>query len=316
MKTNHVAAALFAIFTVLTPAAVFPQGVETSTDLEFQVSSQPEAKLRLSQRFAFPFLRGRNPLTSGNNIAAVLAAEVSPVAVNGSGEIIWTPAAFFLLSGGGRAGSGWNIPLGKGIGINSPQNENGALPRKAEIDGSAFDGLQWSAWGAGTLQFDLGAVIPGDWTHILFQSRQEFRYSTYTRAGSEDAWIFENDDGENKNGWTYHASYVLGYQMPQSPVVDTIGFMAELKKPLYNTPGGDFWGENLGTWIFSGLLNLSVHPRLSATLALQMRTRRNHGSSNFKDTDYFYQDLELQSEEGRRRILFYRAALIFNWKIR
>jgi len=48
-----------------------------------------------------------------------------------------------------------------------------------------------------------------------------------------------------------------------------------------------------------------------------MHTRRNHGNRNFNlDSDYFYQDLPLESEGGQRRALFYRAALILNYKLR
>ena len=290
--------------------------VETSTNLELQLSSKIEAKLSLRQSFIFPFLRGTGPLTQGNNIAAVLGAELTPVSMSGIAEINLTPAAFFVLSGGGQAGSGWNIPIANGIGLNKPENESASRPRRATIDGSAFDGLVWSTWGAGTLQFDLGAVLPGDWNHVLFQTRQEFRYSAYTRAGSLDSWVFEGDSGENKNGWVYNSSYVVGYHMPKSPVLDTIALMAELAKPLYNTPGGDFWGENLGTWTFSSLFNFSITPRFNTTLGLQMSTYRNNGTSKFRDDTYFYEDLELKSEGGQRRVLFYRAALVFNFKIR
>jgi len=306
----------FVVFLILAPALAVAE-VESSTDLGLQISSQPEAKLTLSQSLTFPFLQGEGPLTLGNNINTVFTAEVTPISLKGIAELNFTPAAFFVLSGGGLAGSGWNMPLGYGIGINRPEEGNGAFPRKAEIDGSAFDGLLWKAWGAGTLQFDLAAIFPGDWNHILFQSRQELRYSAYTRAGPDDAWVFESDDAENKNGWAYRASYVLGYSMPQSPVLDTVALMAEMEKPLYNTPGGDFWGENLGKWVFSGLFNFSVNPKFNIALALQMRTRRNHGSSNFgTDRDYYYQDFELRTEEGSRRVLFYRAALIINYKLR
>jgi len=290
-------------------------GIKTSTDLSLQISSLPEAKLSLSQSFSFPFLQGSGPLTKGNNIAAVLGAEVSPVSLDGKAEIIWTPAAFFLLSGGGLAGSGWNMPLGNGIGINKPENESAAKPRKAMIDGTAFDGLIWRAWGAGTLQFDFGAVIPGDWTHVLFQSRQELRYGAYSRAAPDESWVFENDQ-EYKNGWIYYASYVLGYQMPLSPVLDTVAFMAEMEKRLYNTPGGDYWGEDLGKWTFSGLFNFSITPRFSTALVIQMQTRRNYGLSNFENDDYYYRDFELKDDGGQRRLLFYRAALLFSYKIR
>ena len=305
---------ILVVFLVFLP--VLAQAEEnTFTNLELQISTLPEAKLSITQGFIFPLLRGSGPLTAGNNLSAVLKAEVSPVSVNGIAELNLTPVAFFVFSGGGRAGSGWNMPLGYGIGINKPENENAVRPRAAKIDGSAFDGLLWSAWGAGTLQFDLAAIFPGDWNHVLFQTRQEFRYSAYTRAGFADPWIFENDDAENKNGWTYNAGFILGYQMPRSPVLNTVAFMAELKKPLYKSAGGDFWGENLGQWIFSGLFNFSITPKFSTALAIQMRSRRNHGISDFNDNDYFYQDFELKSEYGKRRLLFYRTALILSYKL-
>jgi len=310
---------LFAAFLLLCAVSAWAQnengGIKTSTDLSLQISSLPEAKLSLSQSFIFPFLQGSGPLTKDNNIAAVLGAEVSPVSLNGKAEIIWTPAAFFLLSGGGLAGSGWNMPLGNGIGINKPENESAAKPRKAIIDGTAFDGLNWQAWGAGTLQFDLAAIFPGDWNHVIFQSRQELRYAAYSRAAGGEAWVFENDQ-EYQNGWVFYSSNVIGYQMPLSPVLNTVAFMTEMEKRLYNTPGGEYWGENLGKWTFSGLFNFSITPRFSTALVIQMQTRRNYGTGNFENDDYYYRDFELKDDGGQTRLLFYRAALLFNYKIR
>ena len=312
---------LFAFFAIFLPALAEEDGVTSSTYLELQISSEPAAKLIFRQSFTIPFLQGSGPLTSGNNINTVFSAEFSPVSVNGIAEVNWTPAAFFVLSGGGLAGSGWNMPLGYGIGINRGDRGESSpsiypQPQRSQISGNAFDGLIWKAWGAGTLQFDLGAVVPGDWNHILFQTRHEFRYAAYTGARAGESWVFESDSRENQNGWRYRASYVIGYYMPRSPVLNLVAFMAELDKSLYNTPGGDFWGQHLGYWIFSGLLNFSVTPRLNTILAFQMRTRRNHGNLNFNSTDYFYRDLELLSEGGQRRILFHRAAVIINYRLR
>ena len=307
---------IFLVFKPVLLPADDEEGIKTSSELELQISTMPEVKIRFSQSFVFPFLQGNGPLTRDNNIAAVLAAEVTPISVTGIGEITWTPAAFFLLSGGGQIGSGWDIPLGSGIGLNLPaDNDSSENPHLSKIDSKAFDGLVWQTWGAGTFQFDLGAVIPGDWTHVLFQTRQEFRYAAYTRAASGDLWVFENDDGENQNGWNYYANYVLGYKMPLSPVLDTIAFMAEVDKSLYHGPGGDSWGEGLGRWIFSGIMNFSIHPRFSTAFILQMRTRRNFGTKNVLNNDYYYRDLELENGDGRRHILFYRAAFILTYKI-
>jgi hypothetical protein len=294
-------------------------GFTDSTEMELQISSRPELKLKIFETLSFPFLRGDGPLTEGNNIKTIFTAEVSPASLSGIAEAVWTPVAFFQAAGGTKAGSGWNIDLFGtavyGLGINTTQGSS--KPRKSVVDGKAFDGLVWSAWGGGALQFDLAAIVPGDWTHVLFRSYHEARYSMYTRAADGEPWFFEADFGENQNGWIYYSSYLLGYQMPLSPVLDTIAFMAELKKNLYNTPGGDIWGEHLGDWTLSGFLNFVLGPRFRATLGFQFRSWRNHGSTDLENADMiFYQDRELQGNYGERRLAFYRAALILGYKLR
>ncbi|MDR0472818.1 MAG: hypothetical protein LBH43_03990 [Treponema sp.] len=317
MQSKLVTLFFLVVFLIHAPIAVFADDEEkkpkTATNLQLQASTRPEAMLRLSQSFSFPFLAGSGPLTKDNNITTAISAEVTPICLAGIGEISLQPAAFFILSGGALAGSGWNMPLGNGIGIYEPEDADAPKPRKAVLRGDAFDGLHWNTWGASTFQFDLGAVIPGDWNHILFQTRQEFRYAAYTRARPGDSWIYRSDDRENQNGWVYNASYVLGYGMPL--LLDTVGFMAEVKKFLGSTPGGEFWGENLGKWVFSGLFNFSFHPRFSTTLIAQMWTRRNDSKSEFDNYDYFYQDFILDTE-AQRRLLFYRVALVLNYKIK
>jgi hypothetical protein len=315
------------VVLALFPAAVFAQetppeaaGFTSSTELEVQVSSRPELKLKVIETLSFPFLRGEGPLTEGNNIKTIFAAEASPVSLSGIAEAVWTPAAFFQVSAGTKAGSGWNIDLFGtavyGIGINAPGAKDSLGHGKTEVKEKAFEGLVWSAWGGGALQFDLAAIFPGDWTHVLFRTYHEARYSMYTRAADGESWFFEADYGENRNGWVYYASYLLGYQMPLSPVLDTIAFMAELKKNLYNTPGGDYWGDDLGDWIFSGFLNFSLSPRFRTTLAFQLRSWRNHGSSDLENADMiYYQHRKLQGDYGERRLAFYRAALILGYKL-
>jgi hypothetical protein len=304
------------------PSAAVEGGFTDSTALEMQLSSQPELKFRVIESLTFPFLQGDGPLTAGNNIKTDFIAEVSPVSVNGIFEAAWTPIAFFQTIAGARAGSGWNIKFFDsdiyGIGVNAPKGGDSApKPRKTEVKDEAFDGLLWGAWGGGALQFDLGALIPGDWTHVLFRSAHVARYAAYTGAKDGESWFYEFDYGENRNGWVYYGSYVLGYQMPRSPVLNTIAFMAEIEKNLYNTPGGDYWGDSLGEWILSGLFNFTITPRFGAILAVQLHTRRNHGDSDLENADMvYYQDLKLHAEHGKRRLVFYRTALLLNYKLR
>jgi hypothetical protein len=322
---------LGAVFMVFHGFPAVPQenraepAITASTDVGLQISTRPEIKVQLIQSFIFPFLQGNGPLTADNNVKLAFTAEATPVSMNGIGEITWTPAAFFQVVGGGRAGSGWNMPLGNGIGFNVPAaGKDGAGRSYSEVRGKAFDGLLWSAYGGLNLQFDLGAVIPGDWTHVLFQAYSEGRYSAYTRAGSGDSWFFENDSGENRNGWLWRGRFVLGYRIPRSvaaPIsllkLDTIALMAEGEQYRYNTPGGSRWGDDLSRWTFSGLFNFAITPRFSTALGIQFRTWRNFGSGDLENRDgIWYQDLELRDDYGRRRIAFYRAALILGYKLR
>jgi hypothetical protein len=322
LKNVMVIVALAIFFFFVPSFIVKAEELSSATELSLQISSLPEAKLSVKQTFTFPVLQGSSPLTSGNNIKTVIGAEVSPISLAAMTEVIWTPIAFIELNAGGRLGSGWNIPIANGIGLNAPVgNYAPGNPRKAEIDGSAFDGLQWRAWLGGAFQFDLAAVVPGDWNHVIIRAYDELRYSGYTRAGSGDSWIFENDDGENRNGWTWQGSVVLGYQMPLSPILDFVGLMGELEYNLYNTPGWEYWGDNYvgnnGRMIFSGLFNFNITPRFNTSLIFQMRTRRNYGSSDLENlNELWYQDMELQKDGGSRRLLFYRAALIFSYRLR
>ena len=304
---------IITVFLFILAFPGFSLDIETTASLEIQASTLPEAKLGFTYAFILPLFQGTGPLTEENNLEIALTAEVSPLSLGAITEITLTPIAFLQFHGGAMLASGWNIDnLGYGLGIRRPIGSTpGSVssPREVEVSGSAFEGLVWQAFAAGTFQFDLAALFPGDWNHLVFQSRQEFRYSHYTEAGKNDFWIFENDDGENRNGWTYHSGYTLGYMMPQSPILNFAGLMAEYKRPLYSNLG-TFWGEDLGKWIFSSVLNFAITPNLSTILALQVLSRRNHGLTDFMDNSYYLQDLQLQNDGGNRRFLFYRAALV------
>jgi hypothetical protein len=308
MRRKHCAAAL--IFFIAAASIAAENGVAFSTDLGLQISSRPEAKLSLTQSFIFPFMRFDGPLTRDNTIKAALTAEVSPLSVNGLAEITWTPIAFFQVVAGGKLGSGWNIPLGKGIGVNADAEPGKPEPHKRSIEGKAFGGLLSSVWGGGVIQFDLAAILPGDWNHLVFRTYQGINYRSFTGALSGESWIFENDDAENRNGLVYSANYLLGYQMPSSPILNMAGLMAEVEQYLYHTPGGDKWGDGLGRWIFSTLFNFTITEKFSAALILQMRTRRNYGHSDYENTnELFYQSMTIDKDDPYR-LVFYRAAVI------
>ena len=273
-----------------------------SKELCLQTSSLPEAKLSFTEHFRFPFLQGESALTKDNNIDLALRAEISPVSLNGIAEAVWTPIAFFQLAAGGRIGSGWNIELfGSeiyGIGINRPDAAD-----KAETSGSAFDGLLWKVQTGAVLQADLAAVYPGDWNHVIARSYHEINYKGYTRAKANESWYFENDDGENCNGFCYYGNLLIGYQMPI--FFNLAALLAEADLYLYDNP------DRRIRWTFSGILNFSFTRHIDLTLISQFWTRKNYLESDWEDLYYRNRTIDNSSP---LRLEFYRVAAALTYK--
>jgi len=282
---------------------------ESSGEITLQVSSLPEIKLGFTERFSFPFLQGEGPLTKDNNIGLALTAEISPISLNGIIEAVWTPIAFFQFSAGGRIGSGWNIELFDseiyGIGLNRSNTEG-----KAETDGSAFDGLLWKLQTGAALQADLAAVFPGDWNHVVFRSYHEINYKGYTRAKKNESWYYEDDDGENCNGFNYYGNFIIGYQMPI--FFNMAALLTEMDLFLYDTPDRGKWGDDRIRWTFSGVFNFSFTRKIGLTLIAQFRTRKNYLETNWQDL--YYRNRTIDSSNPIH-LEFYRIAAALTYKL-
>lgn len=319
MKKRRILGAVLAVCSLAAGDFLWAEpDVVSKREIALTISSLPEAKLAFNQNFTFPFLQGGHFLTRDNNIRLKLTAEATPISLNGLADVYWTPAAFFQVRAGTKLGSGWNIELFGapvyGIGTNRPQSAGGEGLVSAERAGSPFDGLYWKVLGGGTLQFDFAALFPGDWHHVVFQSYHELNYRGYTGAGPDVAWVFENDDAENRNGFNYYGNILLGYQMPV--FLNTLGLLVEMDKYLYGTPHGDDWGDEKVRWIFSGLFNFTVTEWFGAALLVQCRTRRNYEDGDLKNkAHYFYQSRTLDRETPLR-LEFYRVAVVLTFTIK
>jgi len=294
----------------------FPLFAETNlkseSSLNLTITSLPEAKLTFAQSFTLPFLQGDNLLIKDNNVKFGLNAELSPVSMNLLGDIVLTPVAFFELNAGGMLGTGWIINLFgselHGIGLNRPDDHN-----LTSVDGSAFDGFFGRGYLGGAVQFDLAALVPGKWNHVIFRSYHKIEYKMYSRAEKDMPWFFENDDGENQNGWNYYGSYLAGYRMPI--FLDTVALLAEMDKYLYTTPDGDQWGDSLGRWTFGLLLNCAFSKNFSSALITQFRTFRNYTNYTYGDKDKLFYRYRILDSSNSQTLLFYRVAVILNYRL-
>jgi hypothetical protein len=283
-------------------------GAEESRELALQLSSLPEAKLSFTLRYRFPFLQGESPLTRDNSIAAAFTADISPVSLNGWAEAVWTPAAFLQFAAGGRIGSGWALELAGKKNHGAGLNRSGAAGG-AEYSGSAFDGAILKLWAGSALQFDLAALVSGEWNHIVARSYHEISHRRYTAARNGESWYYENDDGENVNGFFYYGNFLAAYRMPLA--LDTVGLLAEAELDLGDTPGMAVWGGDRVQWTLSGLFNFTITKQVSAVLLLQVRTRRNYRETRWKDL--YYRNRTLDTSRPLH-LEWYRAAAVLTWR--
>ena len=317
MKKHRLLVILTLILT-LCPGVLWAEGdITASTALSLAVSSLPEAQLALTQGFVFPVLQGDHFLFSGNNLAANLSVNVSPLSLNAGAEAVLTPIALAQIKAGVQGGSGWNIPgLGNGLAI----NERGGMENGRSFNdrsGSPFEGLVWKVYGGGVIQFDLAAVLPGDWNHVLFQTYQEVNYRANTKAAANQLWEYESEGGLLRNGLNYYAGYVVGYQLPTSRFLNLVGFMGEMELKLwdqlnYDSAARDSSGYDKPDWKLSALYNAGITEKFGVTFILQLRTALHYTEASGKD---YYLDRKL---DGERPVLFtfYRAAAIFSWSLR
>ncbi|MDR2808011.1 MAG: hypothetical protein LBB43_03275 [Spirochaetaceae bacterium] len=283
--------------------------VSSSTNLTLQLSSLPEAKLNLNQSWILPILQGNGALTKGNSLKLSANADLTPIDTNLTLDAVLTPIAFLQFGLGAKIGSGWNIDLfGKplyGIGI----SKSGTDGKQVIVQDKAFGGLFWNVHGNVLFQFDLAAVLPGDWNHIVFQTKNEINYKAFTAARDGQSWVYEHDFAENQNGWNYYGMFLLGYQPPI--FLNTIGLMAEVDNYLYNTAGGDQWGDDRDRWVLSLLTNFTITKNLTLALIGQMRTMPNYTAET---KDLYYRKRILDKEEPIR-FEPYRIALILSAKL-
>ena len=292
------------ILIALISQAVFAQtDVTSSSELVLQISTLPELKFAFTQNYTFPFMQGDSPLTEGNNINLALTGEITPITLNVNAKAVWTPIAFLQFSAGGLIGTGWNIGDDlTGIGLNT--NVGDASVR----DGGAFDGIHYKALIGGTFQFDLAAIFPGEWNHVVFQTYHEINYMGYSRASANQPWFYESDSGENMNGFSYYGNLVIGYQMPL--FLNMVAFLAEANLNMYDTPGRTAWGDDLIRLTFSGILSFDITRQFSAAVLVQFRTLRNFTEET---KDLYYQNRVLKTDD-KLRLEFFRVAAALTYK--
>jgi hypothetical protein len=235
----------------------------------------------LRHRIEIPVLAGQGALTADNNLRLSFLAALTPVSARLETESTLTPIAFLNLFAGAMVGTGWNIGLFDGLGLNTA-----ASPQP---DDTSFEGVVLNPWIGATFQFDLAALVPGDWTHVVTLLRPTFHYWWFSGAGRGEAWMWEADEGENFNGWKLLGSYFVGYQMPLA--LDTVGVLLETEQHLgyvarLSPAGSGGWGSDFVRLTVSGVTNFTLSERSSLAVLLQFQRERLYSSGTILQSFY------------------------------
>lgn len=233
-----------------------------------------------------PAFVGEGPFFSGNNLELSARAELSPVTVEAVGSATLTPIAFLKFQAGAAVGTGWNLGF-----VGLALRPTGGLGGIEEIP---FGGALLRSWLSGTFQFDLAAVLPGDWNHVVVQAVAKFEYRALTAADPGQAWVWQADAGLNFNGWRHLGTYVLGYQMPRKlnfagVMVETEAWLGDVRE--YSPMGSAGWGSDFVTVTISPLANLAFDERNSLTFVVQIKSTQDWSdfttqSNYLDDRDY------------------------------
>ena len=231
-----------------------------------------EAKGYYIQRWIIPALRWSDgPLAAGNNVTIQSQTGVSPISLTQQVQVTATPIALLQFTGGVQAGTGWNVQLFDGLGEVDTVS--------GEMDDGSLEGIVLDLYLGTTIQFDLAAVVPGDWNHVVAVYSPKWTWKTFTGASASAPWSFENDPGDNYQGWIFGQTVFLGYQ-PPGMALQTTGFLLETERKVGETvdrataSGTGDWEPDFLETKLALVLNFSIGEIHSLTILSQLSRDR------------------------------------------
>ncbi len=225
--------------------------------------------------YVIPTPLGDNWLLNSANLKLSTYLQITPVTVKPGVSATWTPLPFLVFSTGGEAGTGWNVG-------NIFTGGMGAYDASSNTYNADTPFANWflKTWFQGTFQFDTGALIPGDWTHILMQYSYQAYYQNYTGAEAQQLWTWQCS-GNRVDGWFQYMNAILAYQLP-IPVLKLVGVMFEsdgaYSDDVYSNESykGSFKELSL-----SPLMQFSFGKHSSLTALFHFKSRRAYSSDTY-----------------------------------
>ncbi|MBE6349291.1 MAG: hypothetical protein E7062_00860 [Spirochaetaceae bacterium] len=276
-------------FSLLTEGAYYPKSNQIPGKTHFAPLTGPFSGLEVRAtgiyNYIIPVPFSDNPLVKGNTLKLAPALEVSPVSIMPKFDISFTPIAFLVFSAGSKIGTGWDFSLMNVQGLatyNETTKEYDSLdPFKSYFYHCYFEGL---------FQFDLAAVVPGDWNHVVMQANYKVIYEGLINGGkNKNFWLWQGTK-DKVSGWQYYSNIVLGYQMPL--VLQMVALQLEIDGNYSSKDFPDYaqnWNPTFVRFALNPVFNFKFNDKHSLLIQCRFRTRRSLSEEvGSGDRDFYY----------------------------
>ena len=261
--------------------------------------------------YTIPVPFGDNPLVSGNKLRLYGQFELSPVSIAPAVGVSFSPIAFLTFSAGSSIGAAWDFIGIQGLAQWDADKYDAELKKYGSYESLPFKSARWDAWLQGAFMFDLAKIKQGDWNHVVAYSSYKVMYRGITSGGENgNPWLYQGG-GEKINGWQYGANFIIGYQMPLVPVLETVALQTELsgqyngKKDFadkYHSMNPNFMNVSI-----SPVLVLKFTEKDELTTQFQFSSRRRFAKEYTKSKEILIEDLNFTGREW----YFNRVALSY-----
>ena len=275
-------------FVLGVDAAYYPKTDKVAGDTHFAPLTGAYSAFELrgtgTYHYVIPVPFSNHPLLRGNTLTLSPAVELTPVSLSPKFDVAFSPIAFLVFYAGGRIGTGWDLaPMGvKGLAVfdeNSKEYES-VVP---------FASYMYQWYLEGLFQFDLAAVLPGEWNHVVTQTRYKFLYEGLWNAGGHQEFWRWQGTAEKASGWQYQASVVVGYQMPL--LLQLVGVQVEFEGyfDCHDFPDwAQQWEPTFMKVGISPVMNLQFNGKHSLMMQFRFRSRRSFSTEVQTDTHDFF----------------------------
>lgn len=274
------------------------------------IYSTIELKTTFNANYKISTPLGNHFLLKPSNIIINSGLEICPVTIRPVLSVKFTPLPFIIIESGASIGTGWGLFGMQGLAILDKEKleyNNGRI-KESSIDYkdcTPFVDYYYYLWTKGTFQFDTGAIIQGDWTHVIMQLSYTVNYSGLTSADKNDIWLWQTANNK-ANGFGYQFDYLLAYQMPI--FINMAGIMGDVFG-YYDSDSygdvGDSYNGSYKTVDISPFLKFNITKNDSLFTLFNFRCRRSFNQ------DHNSQKEEIFMEQTGDEWFFYRIA--FNW---